>query len=147
MSEEKYFQLIGAALMDAEQGTRKALFAFENDEAFLAQDAQALFGLSWEDVKEKGEALWDKISPKIYPIFCDPKNDEQKALAGLISSGATEVAGAVAGILTTYLLGLVPAIAVGTVAYFIAKLVLEKFFKEAVATGCTAWKEALPEPG
>lgn len=144
MSEEKYFQLIGAALLDAEQGTNNALYAFGDEAAFLAQDPQGLFGMTWEDIKEKGEALWNKVSPKLYPIFCDSNNDEQKTLADLISSGSTEVAGAVAAIISTYLLGLVPAIAVGTVAYFVAKLVLEKFFKTAVEAGCQAWKDALP---
>lgn len=144
MSEEKYFELIGAALLDAEQGTQKALFALGDEEAFLEQDPQGLFGLTWEDVKEKGEALWNKVSPRIYPIFCDPKNEEQKTLADLISSGSTEVAGAVAAIISTQLLGLVPAIAVGTVAYFIARLVLEKFFKTVIEAGCQAWKDTLP---
>ncbi|MBN1920267.1 MAG: hypothetical protein JW892_03410 [Anaerolineae bacterium] len=143
MSDEEYFQLIGAALADAEQGTSKALFALGDEEAFLTQDPQALFGLTWEDIKEQGEALWKKVSPKIYAIFCDPKNEEQQTLANLISSGSTEVAGAVAAILSTYLLGLVPAIAVGTVAYFIAKLVLGKFFQSAFDAGCQAWKATL----
>jgi len=143
MSDEKYFQLIGAALMDAEQGTSNALFALGDEESFLTQDPLGLFGLTWEEIKEKGEALWAKVSPKIYAIFCEATNAEQKTLANLISSGSTEVAGAVAAVLSTYLLGLVPAIAVGTVAYFIAKLFLEKFFQSAFDAGCQAWKATL----
>lgn len=141
--QSEYLTAIGALLRDAELGTSQGLYAMEDLDAFLQQDAQALFGVSWETLKAAGLDLWHKASPKLHGLFCDPAKAEHKTLASLVVPGATEVSAAVVGIITTQILGLVPAVAAGTIAYFLAKMVLTTFFTEAYNTACDSWKKTL----
>jgi hypothetical protein len=143
--QEKYLKAIGAALIDAEQGTAHGLYAYEDIDGFVGQDAQGLFGMTWDDVKARGNEFWDKISPKLYALFCDSESDDHTALAELIQEGSPTVAAAVAGIIVPYILGFVPAIAAGTVAYFLAKFVLTSFFTSGYELACEKWKEKLPK--
>ena len=143
--QDKYLKAIGAALMDAEQGTAHGLYAYEDIDEFVEQDAQGLYGVSWDDVKARGKEFWDRISPKLYELFCDSDSEDHTALAELIEGSSPTVAAAIAGILVPYILGFVPAIAAGTVAYFLAKFVLTNFVTSGYGLACDKWKEKLPK--
>ncbi len=61
---------LGAAVQDFDQGTKyTALFSMEGTiDAQLSDDetAKALWGLDLEQLKQKGQDLWDRVSPKLY---------------------------------------------------------------------------------
>ena len=143
-AQDKYFKAIGVVLRDAERGTSQGLYAMEDIDKLLAEDAQGLFGVSWENLKKAGKDLWEKASPKLHTVFCDPESDEHSTLAKLIEPGSTETSAAVVAIISTQILGLVPAAVAGTVAYFLAKLILTTFFSGAYDLACEKWKETLP---
>ena len=144
--QDRYFMAIGAKLQEADQGVSQGLFDLEDLDAYLAQDAQGLFGISvsWEDLRRAGQALWEKASPKLWDVFCNKDTEEHHTLAGLINSGSTNIPAALAVMVAPLLVGMVPAIAMNAVALLIAGLLLKVFFTSAYEAGCDAWKKTLP---
>jgi hypothetical protein len=142
---------LGAAVQDAEMGTKyTALYTYDGTlDKLLGPDGDdampsALWGLDWEGLEEKGKEFWDRVSPRLYAAFCDVNSEYHNRLAELITPGQGVVAAALAGLVIETAAGLFPALAASAVAFFIAKLIIRQFMKEAYGLACDEWKETLP---
>jgi hypothetical protein len=140
---EKLEILIAAAIEDAKKGSQGLFAYYEDTEKFFKNDSQGLFGISFDGLLKTGEEIWQKMSVKLQPVFCEKNSNEHKALAGLIQQGSNEVIPAIAAVITSAVLSLeiIPAGALTAVTIFLAKLIMKKFFEAAYETGCGKWKD------
>jgi len=105
--------------------------------------ARALWGLSWEGLREKGRELWGRVSPRLHTVFCDAQSPLHQELAGLLKEGQSGVAAALAALVIQAASPLFPVLAASAVAFFIAKLILRLFVTESYELACEAWQKTL----
>lgn len=143
-AEQRYLTMVGAALADAESPSGP--HGYLSEEEFFSIDAEELLGVSIDSLLTAGRDLWEKVSPQLHSALCDPNSPQHSSFANAVKKGSKEAAPAVAAILTGLLLStpLIPTAAVGGIAYFLAKLILETMFEAAYETGCEKWEESLP---
>jgi len=143
---------LGAAVQDTEMGTQYTalysqadsldrFFGSEGEEA----EAKALWGMSWESLKEKGRDLWKRVSPRLHDAFCDKESESHKKLADLLEKGETGLDAALAALVIQTLAAAFPVVAASAVAFFLAKLILKLFITESLGLACDEWEKTLSE--
>lgn len=143
---------LGAAAQDAELGTKyTALYSLDGalDRYFGPRGDQAmargLWGLSWESLKQKGQELWGRVSPRLHTAFCDEKSEFHKGIADLLKEGEAGIAAALAALVIQAAGGVFPVLAASAVAFFVAKVVLRLFVTETYELLCDEWQKTLKQ--
>ncbi len=144
------FTELGAAVRDTELGVQYAsLYSMEGTlDRYLGPGgdeaaARALWGMSWEALKSKGQEFWDRVSPQLHTAFCDPNSKHHKELAGLLRAGETAIGPALAALCVQAVGALFPALAASAVAFFVARLILEQFVTQGYGLACDTWEASL----
>jgi hypothetical protein len=142
---------LGATVRDDQLGQQTTALYTLDDQSIRdvlgpgADEARAmqLWGITLSDLWNLGKDLWNRVSPRLHDVFCNPQSEYHGRIAGLLVPGKENLAAAVAALVVNAVGGLLPAIATATAAYFIAKLVIRIFVEGGYTLACDRWAKTL----